>query len=346
MSGPLLRLDTISKTYRDVTAVHPLDLEVGRGDFLALLGPSGCGKTTLLRMIGGFLPPTTGRVEIEGRDVTALGPEKRNTNMVFQGYGLFPHMTVAQNIGYGPKIAGRDPEQIDLDVVRMLNLVHLNAVADRLPAALSGGQQQRVALARALVMRPAILLLDEPLAALDLKLRKAMQDELKALHKAIGGTFIFVTHDQGEAIDLANRIVIMEAGRIVQQGTPEDVYRRPASRFVASFVGDANMLPARRVGAEVAIGGGRLPAPGVDGDVLVVIRPDDVTLDATCPIGLDGTLAECRFMGPYQRLTVTLADGTQVIVHRPSGADAAPLPGVGDAVRLGLPPAACSVVAP
>ena len=346
MSEALLRLRNISKNYRDTPAVHPLDLEVGRGDFVALLGPSGCGKTTLLRMIGGFLPPSTGSIEIGGQDVTALGPEKRNTNMVFQGYGLFPHMTVAQNIGYGPKIAGRDPEQIDLEVVRMLNLVHLGAVADRLPAALSGGQQQRVALARALVMRPSILLLDEPLAALDLKLRKAMQDELKALHKAIGGTFIFVTHDQGEAIDLANRIVIMEAGRIVQQGTPEDVYRRPASRFVASFVGDANMLPAVRKGGEVEIGDGRLPSPGPDGPVLVVIRPDDVTLGADGPLSLRGTLAESRFMGPYLRLVVTLGDGTAVTVHRPSGVDGAPPPPVGTAVTLGLPVGACSVVAP
>ncbi|PWR25159.1 ABC transporter ATP-binding protein [Zavarzinia aquatilis] len=346
MSDPLLRLRNISKNYRETQAVHPLDLDVERGDFVALLGPSGCGKTTLLRMIGGFLPPSTGTIEIGGQDVTALGPEKRNTNMVFQGYGLFPHMTVAQNIGYGPKIAGRDPEQIDLDVVRMLNLVHLGAVADRLPAALSGGQQQRVALARALVMRPSILLLDEPLAALDLKLRKAMQDELKSLHRAIGGTFIFVTHDQGEAIDLANRIVVMEAGRIVQQGTPEDVYRRPASRFVASFIGDANMLSAVRKGGEVEIGSGRLPSPGPDGPVLVVIRPDDIALAGDGPLTLAGTVTESRFMGPYLRLVVTLADGTAVTVHRPSGAEGAAPPPMGSTATLGLPAAACSVVAP
>ena len=198
----LLELVGLSKRYDDVTAVEPLDLSIHRGDFFSILGPSGCGKTTLLRMIGGFVEPTAGRIVIQGRNVTTLGPDKRPTNMVFQGYGLFPHMTVRQNIAYGLKIAKVPRHEMESALAEVMRLVRLEALGERGIGQLSGGQQQRVALARALVMRPPVLLLDEPLAALDLKLRHAMQEELRRIHDEIGGTFVFVTHDQGEAMSL------------------------------------------------------------------------------------------------------------------------------------------------
>ena len=210
--------------------------------FLRFSGPSGCGKTTLLRMIGGFIDPTAGSVEIDGRDVTRLGPERRPTNMVFQGYGLFPHMTVRQNIGYGLKIAKVTRAEIDQRVAEVIGLVRLEELAERGVHELSGGQQQRVALARALVMRPKVLLLDEPLGALDLKLRQAMQEELRRIHHQIGGTFVFVTHDQSEALGLADRIAVMEEGGVIQEGGPEEIYARPLTRFVSTFIGEANIL--------------------------------------------------------------------------------------------------------
>src|SRR4029450_10225374 len=235
----LVKLRGVSKAFGGIVAVHPLDLDIAAGDFLAILGPSGWGKTTLLRMMGGFAEPTTGTIEIAGRDVTRIGPEKRPTNMVFQGYGLFPHMNVRQNVTYGLKLRRIPQAELRERVSEMLRLVHLEDFTDRPVPELSGGQQQRVALARALVMRPAVLLLDEPLGALDLKLRKAMQGELRRIHRSLGGTFVFVTHDQEEALSLANRIAVMEDGRIVQEGGPQEIYRRPATRFVSTFIGDA-----------------------------------------------------------------------------------------------------------
>src|SRR5262245_10822844 len=242
----LLRLRNVSKTFGKTFAVRPVDLEIHRGDFFAILGPSGCGKTTLLRMIGGFAEPTSGRIEIAGKDVTGLGPERRPTNMVFQGYGLFPHMTVKQNVAYGLRIAKLPKAEIAERTSDALELVHLEELESRMVQELSGGQQQRVALARALIMRPPVLLLDEPLAALDLKLRQAMQEELRRIHSDIGGTFVFVTHDQGEALSLANRIAVMESGLLVQVGTPEEIYSRPRTRFVSTFVGEANIFAGQR----------------------------------------------------------------------------------------------------
>ena len=223
----LVKVSDLTKSFGPVVAVHPLDLEIRAGDFIAILGPSGCGKTTLLRMLGGFEMPTAGRIEIAGKDVTRIGPEKRPTNMVFQGYGLFPHMTVRQNVAYGLKLQGVATSEMKQRVDEMLQLVHLDQMADRPVQKLSGGQQQRVALARALVMRPAVLLLDEPLGALDLKLRKEMQAELRRIHRSLGGTFVFVTHDQEEALGLANRIAVMEGGRIVQEGGPQEIDSAP-----------------------------------------------------------------------------------------------------------------------
>jgi len=306
-----------------MTALHAIDLEVGKGEFLALLGPSGCGKTTLLRLIGGFLTPTAGRIMIDGEDATDLPPERRRTNMVFQGYGLFPHMTVRQNIAYGLKIADRPAGEVAERTVRMAKVVHLEDLLDRMPATLSGGQQQRVALARALVMEPAVLLLDESLAALDLKLRKAMQDELRQLHLSLGGTFIFVTHDQSEAMALASRIILMRDGRVEQSGTPEQIYRHPNSRFAAEFIGDANILSGRRLSNRVYLDcGSECESAGRDGAVRLMIRPGDIHFsDQPCgekeAVKVRGRIADTVFMGDHIRLTVMTEAGVKLVVHSP-----------------------------
>jgi ABC-type Fe3+/spermidine/putrescine transport system ATPase subunit len=318
-TGPLLTLSGISKVYAGVTAVHPLDLEIRRGDFFAILGPSGCGKTTLLRMIGGFVEPTTGDVFVEGRRLTGLGPEKRPTNMVFQGYGLFPHMTVRQNIGYGLKLARVPQAELDARIDEATALVRLDKLGDRSVTTLSGGQAQRVALARALVMRPPVLLLDEPLAALDLKLRQAMQEELRRIHQEIGGTFVFVTHDQGEAMSLANRIAVMDQGRMLQVGTPEEIYARPASLFVATFIGEANVLQGRRRDGAVELAvGARFPNAGRDGPVSVVVRPEALALSrpaGTDIVSVSGRIAESLFMGSFVRHVVELPGPASVVVQ-------------------------------
>jgi ABC-type Fe3+/spermidine/putrescine transport system ATPase subunit len=318
----LVRLSDVSMTFGRTVALHPVDLEIRRGDFFALLGPSGCGKTTLLKTIGGFLAPTTGRVEIGGLDVTRLPPEKRRTGMVFQGYGLFPHMSVRQNIAYGLRVARRPVAEIDRRVDAMIALVRLGGMEDRLPAALSGGQQQRVALARSLVMEPAVLLLDEPLAALDLSLRKAMQEELRSLHRSIGGTFVFVTHDQHEAMAMANRIAVMKDGRIVQQGTPQEIYAEPRSEFVAGFIGDANLLRgARRAGVVTLETGATLASPGPDGTVAVVVRPDHLAFAEGATLPLEAVLkARCEdivFLGTHVRLDLRTAAGAAIAMHVP-----------------------------
>lgn len=347
---PLVRLGGVSKDYGTVTAVPPLDFDIAEGEFLALLGPSGCGKTTVLRMIGGFLAPTTGRIEIDGEDVTRLGPEKRRTNMVFQGYGLFPHMSVRANIAYGLQLMKRPRAEIDEKVARMLSLVRLEGFEDRMPAALSGGQAQRVALARALIMNPAVLLLDESLGALDLKLRKSLQNELREIHRAIGGTFVFVTHDQAEAMALATRIAIMKDGRIVQHGTPREVYEQPANEFVADFIGDANILRGTRRSGEVVVPGlsklGHVDGP--DGDVSIVVRPDAVdllTAGETREFEVTGTLTSQVYYGTHVTFTARLANGEEMMVTQPTpgGPD---LPEEGAAVRLGWHRDRCNAVAP
>jgi len=316
----LVRLSGVSKAYGSVVAVQALDLEIRRGDFLAILGPSGCGKTTLLRIIGGFVSPTTGTVEIDGHDVTALGPEKRPTNTVFQGYGLFPHMTVRQNIAYGLRTAKRPKDEIDRRVDEAIALVRLEEFVTRSIEQLSGGQQQRVALARALVMRPQVLLLDEPLAALDLKLRQAMQEELRRIHQQIGGTFVFVTHDQGEALGLANRIAVMDKGVLVQEGGPEEIYAAPKTRFVSTFIGEANVFPGRREGAWVTLDAGTRVAAGSGSAATVVVRPEAMRIGPTAEglrtdVTVPGTLVDAIFLGAFVKYVVQLAGGQRVIVH-------------------------------
>jgi ABC-type Fe3+/spermidine/putrescine transport system ATPase subunit len=316
--------------------VKPIDLVVAKGDFLAILGPSGCGKTTLLRMIGGFVQATSGTIEVAGADVTRLPPERRPSNMVFQGYGLFPHMNVRQNVGYGLKLRRLSRDEIAARVENALRLVRLEGLAERGVAELSGGQQQRVAVARALVMEPPVLLLDEPFAALDLKLRQAMQDELKRIHREVGGTFVFVTHDQGEALALANRIAVMNEGRMEQVGTPQEVYNSPASRFVAGFIGEANLLQGERKAGRVTTRAGlQLGHAGPDGPIVVVIRPEAVRVGAALAGGsarIEGRIEDVTFLGTHIRYVLRLASGEAMRAYAATGAQAAR---IGETVTAG-----------
>ncbi|MBN8629511.1 MAG: ABC transporter ATP-binding protein [Rhodobacterales bacterium] len=263
-------------------ALADIDLSIAPNEFFTLLGPSGCGKTTLLRLIGGFDQPTGGQIVIFGRDVAGLPPEDRPVNTVFQHYALFPHLTVAQNIGFALRMLGRPKAESAATVARMVALVGLEGMEERKPDQLSGGQRQRVALARALAPSPKILLLDEPLSALDAKLRQRMRSELKALQRETGIAFVFVTHDQDEALAMSDRIAVMQGGRIQQIGRPEEIYETPANRFVADFIGGANLIPARNGpnGAEAA-GLGVIPADGRPGEaVTLAIRPERLGLVA------------------------------------------------------------------
>jgi putative spermidine/putrescine transport system ATP-binding protein/spermidine/putrescine transport system ATP-binding protein len=250
----LLAITDITKSFGHHRALDHVSLEVTQGEFISLLGPSGCGKTTLLRIIGGFMSANGGRVMIDGEDVTGLAPERRPLNTVFQNYALFPHMTVLQNVAYGPRRAGSSRKEAEVRALEALDMVGLAAMAPRSPRAMSGGQQQRVALARAIVNKPKLLLLDEPLSALDLQLRKRMQIELKQLQVQLGITFIFVTHDQDEAMAMSDRIAVMSSGSIEQIDTPETIYRQPKTRFVADFIGEATVLPMSSNGRSFAEG--------------------------------------------------------------------------------------------
>src|SRR5215210_7609771 len=239
---PEIRLTDLSKHFREMRAVDRVTMDIGSGEFFSMLGPSGCGKTTTLRMIGGFELPAAGRIELRGRDVTTDPPDKRPVNMVFQNYALFPHLDVHENIAFGLRRKGIEKLETKRRVGEALDLVHLGGYDKRKPNQLSGGQQQRVALARALVNRPDVLLLDEPLGALDLKLRKALQIELKRVQTEVGITFVYVTHDQEEALTMSDRIAVMRGGKVEQLGSPEELYERPRTRFVADFIGTSNLL--------------------------------------------------------------------------------------------------------
>jgi ABC-type Fe3+/spermidine/putrescine transport system ATPase subunit len=348
MAGPdiAVRLRGLSRAFGAVTAVHPIDLDIARGDFLAILGPSGCGKTTLLRMIGGFVAPSAGRIEVNGADVTHLGPEHRPVNMVFQGYGLFPHMNARQNVGYGLRLKKLDRATIERRVREAFALVQLAGHEEHMPAQLSGGQQQRVALARALVMEPEVLLLDEPLAALDLKLRQSMQEELRRIHRAIGGTFVFVTHDQGEALVLANRIAVMKDGRVEQLGTPEEIYFRPATHFVAGFIGEANLLKGIRKGGRVEVAAGlACGAPGPDSAVALVVRPESIRRlepGHTAELEISGLVEEVIFLGAHVTYVLALASGEKLRIQ-----DSAETPraALGETMRVGWSAVAHQVIA-
>ncbi|NBO20634.1 MAG: ABC transporter ATP-binding protein [Rhodobacteraceae bacterium] len=263
-----------------VRALDDVSVDIRQGEFFTLLGPSGCGKTTLLRLIAGFEMPTGGTIRLDGADITDLPPNRRPVNTVFQSYALFPHLTVAENVGFALRMQGRKRAEVADTVARMLALVRLEEMAGRRVSQLSGGQQQRVALARALAPQPKVLLLDEPLSALDLKLRKEMQVELKRLQTETGITFVFVTHDQEEALTMSDRIAVMSAGKIQQIGAPRDIYTRPVNRFVASFIGETNFLRGQAVPGGVQIDGGAvIPVAGpAAGTVTVAIRPEQIRL--------------------------------------------------------------------
>jgi spermidine/putrescine transport system ATP-binding protein len=311
-----IRLVGLSKRFDDVTAVDELSLEIERGSFSALLGPSGCGKTTTLRMIGGFEEPTSGRIELGGIDVSGLPSYKRDVNTVFQSYALFPHLTIFENVAFGLRRRKVRGAELRKRVIEALELVGLGGLGRRKPRQLSGGQQQRIALARALVNRPRVLLLDEPLGALDLKLRKEMQLELKRIQHEVGITFVHVTHDQEEAMTMADRIVIMNAGQIEQLGTPSELYEQPHTAFVASFLGVSNLLSGTVIGdAHVRLQDGtevqvaREALGGRTGAVHVGVRPEKLRLDGSEPNTLDGTVVESAYIGV----------STQYIVETPAG---------------------------
>ena len=317
---------SVSKTYGSgeaaVTAVSDASLSIRQNEFFTLLGPSGCGKTTLLRLIAGFEFPTSGELLLDGQAIAAMPPFRRPINTVFQNYALFPHMTVAENIGFGLKMLGKSRAEIDGRVGDMLKLVRMEKYGSRKTSQLSGGQQQRVALARALAPQPKVLLLDEPLSALDYKLRKDMQIELKRLQSETGITFVFVTHDQEEALTMSDRIAVMSSGNILQVGGPRDIYDQPTVRFVADFIGETNFLDATIVSrdggsAEVELpGGGRVTAsiPGdftPSGPVTVMLRPEHTALTApeAPDAALTGTLAEIIYFGTDTFFEVLLGDG-------------------------------------
>ncbi len=312
----------IAKTYGDRAAVRDLDLDIAAGEFFSMLGPSGCGKTTTLRMIGGFVDPTRGEVRLHGADVTDLPPNRRDVNTVFQSYALFEHLSIWENVAFGLRRRGIGKADMKRRVGEMLELVQLTGRDKEKPKALSGGQRQRVALARALVNRPSVLLLDEPLAALDLKLRKAMQVELKRIQREVGITFIFVTHDQEEALTMSDRIAIMSDGRVHQCGTPEDIYERPATRFVAEFIGTANLMSGTYAGDGLTLPGGvALQTGPLDGcalgdEVSIAVRPEKIWLSDLTPdmVQTDGILKATVYAGATTTYVLEIAPGVEVSV--------------------------------
>ena len=361
-----VRLERITKRFGDFTAVDDLSLAIQHGEFFSLLGPSGCGKTTTLRMIGGFEEVTAGTIHIGGADVTELPPFRRNVNTVFQNYALFPHLNVFENIAFGLR-RRKTPDGTIRSLVRsMLDLVDLPGYEQRKPNQLSGGQQQRVALARALVNNPDVLLLDEPLGALDLKLRKQMQVELKRIQSEIGITFVFVTHDQEEAMTMSDRIAVMRDGRIEQLGAPEDLYERPETEFVAGFLGVSNLLDAEVVGrgdrfAELRLADGtiiRAPAASVNGDprVRIGIRPEKlrVTTGTTDTPGspdanvIEATVLDASYIGVSTQYLVKTADGHTLTVYAQNleTSGAAEAHADGQSVRLSWQPQHTFVIGP
>ena len=325
-ASPIIEIRNVSKIYQGgVKAVDDANITVKRGEFFALLGPSGCGKTTLLRMLAGFETPTTGEVIIDGHNMATVEPNKRPVNMVFQSYAVFPHMSVEKNVAYGLKMDGRPSSEIKQRTAEALELVKLGGFGKRMPHEMSGGQRQRVALARALVKRPSVLLLDEPLSALDAKLREAMQLELVRLQQTVGITFVIVTHDQTEALSMANRIAVMNAGTVRQIASPAQLYENPASRFVADFIGRINLMDAKsvRVGehrvkvtvpkfGEVELAGDAV------GDVALAVRPEKIFVAETQPtdpdvIAVRGKVGEVAYYGSYSHVYFDIGSGAPIL---------------------------------
>lgn len=313
-------LKSLSKHFGQVRAVDNIDLDIAEGEFFAMLGPSGSGKTTCLRLIAGFQMPTAGHIEILGQTVEGVPPYRRNVNTVFQDYALFPHLNVLDNVAYGLMIRGVGKAERKMAAEEALQMVQLPEFGDRRPGQLSGGQRQRVALARALVNKPRVLLLDEPLGALDLKLREQMQEELKSLQKALGITFILVTHDQGEALSMADRVAVFNLGRIMQVGTPQEIYQRPRSRFVADFVGSSNVLPPEFVTRLGASGRWASLRP----EAIEVVAADDARAAVTGRVSVES------FLGASRRLAIDV-EGRRLHALVPASRT---LPGVGTEVGL------------
>lgn len=362
LSAPVIEIDHVVKRFGEFVAVDDVDFSIGQGEFFSMLGPSGCGKTTTLRMIAGFEQPTSGAVRLDGVDVSKVPPNKRDVNTVFQQYALFPHMNVFDNVAFGPQSKKVDKTTIKKRVTEILEVVRLTEFASRRPAQLSGGQQQRVALARALVNLPKALLLDEPLGALDLKLRHAMQFELKRIQREVRITFVYVTHDQEEALTMSDRIAVMSDGRVEQIGTPAEIYDNPASVFVAGFIGQANLWPATVT--EHTAGTARVSALGgaslcgscgdstltVGSEVTLMVRPERIAISLAQPTSQTGsdqsvsaTVSDLAFQGPIVRLALEAADGSPIIANVDPDADL-PLLRPGDSVRASWTQSAACVL--
>jgi spermidine/putrescine transport system ATP-binding protein len=351
-----VHLQDVVKRYGSVTAIHGVSLTIADNEFFTLLGPSGCGKTTLLRMIAGFEATTSGEIRLFGEDIARLEPNHRSVNTVFQHYALFPHMSVIDNVAFGLKMKGIDLAPRRERAGKMLEMVHLSQFADRMPAQLSGGQQQRVALARALAPAPKVLLLDEPLSALDLKLRQAMRVELKQLQEDTGITFIFVTHDQEEALTMSDRIAVMSDGRVQQVGTARDIYETPNNRFVADFIGETNILEVEVHGVDAGRasltlpGGHQLTCPSASatpGRHALSIRPERVTItsDSGSPdAGFSATVDRVVYLGTDLQVLARLADGSPFSIRLQNAARTA-VPDPGQIIGLHLEEGAARLLA-
>jgi spermidine/putrescine transport system ATP-binding protein len=357
VAEPALGLIAIEKRYGDMRAVAGITLDVPEGEFLTLLGPSGCGKTTTLGLVAGFFPPSAGEVRIKGRVVTDLPPFRRDIGVVFQDYALFPHMSAEQNVAFGLRMRKVVKGEADRRVAEALDLVKLGGLGDRRPHELSGGQRQRVALARALVIRPAILLLDEPLSNLDLKLREEMRVEIAELQRRLKITTVFVTHDQGEALVMSDRVAVMNAGRIEQIGPPAEIYERPTSRFVAEFIGRMNLFPGRvaRDGGNLVVRTAEgptlalpLPPGATDGAAVnVAVRPERARIFLDAPpagsFAARGRIDQILYLGSTREIRLRLGSGARVTVEATNtGGDAGFAPG--DAAWFVAPPEACLVL--
>lgn len=341
-----IQLEDVVKEYLShgevVQAVKGVSLDIAEGEFFSLLGPSGCGKTTTMRMIAGFEDPSRGVVRLHGQDVTNVPPNKRDVNMVFQSYALFPHMSVWDNVAFGLKQRKVPAAEIRQRVGDMLEIVDLTGREKRRPREMSGGQQQRVALARALVNKPRALLLDEPLGALDLKLRQAMQIELKRIQREVGITFVYVTHDQSEALTMSDRIAVMNDGLVEQLAGPREIYEKPSTEFVAGFIGTSNLLVGTVTGGVLKIGGGRVLVPGRDGEISVTVRPEKITITTEEPGGdvsaVRGNVGEVVYLGTYNSYAVSLTDGAEVTVFQQNAHSATVTAERGDSVWLSWQP--------
>lgn len=348
-----LELTNIQKSFAGTVAVENFNLSITQGEFISFLGPSGCGKTTTLRMVAGFELPTAGQITLNGADLTFVPPNKRNVGMVFQSYALFPNMTVAENIGYGLKIAGKPKTEIADRVAEMLALIHMESFGTRYPNQLSGGQQQRVALARALAFHPQVLLLDEPLSALDAKIRVELRHEIRRIQRQLGITTIYVTHDQEEALSLSDRVVVMSRGRMEQVGTPFEIYNYPRTVFVASFVGTLNQLPCTveddtqglvRHQSQTIYTNGNIPHPK-GSDVVLMLRPEELRLGENGgPNRLTGMIQSVNFLGSVVRVQLNHA-GTPITLDLFNERQLR-LPEVGQTHTITFPPHACWVMSP